>query len=276
MSRWKPYLPVILVSVACGSGALVYFLQTGSQNGSRSASSEQATTRSDDTVRVRLTPEEFASDDLIPLTADEARIANDALPFAREAIEEARPMRLARYSFTQDEIDKAIECLTTAIYHEAGFESDQGRRAVAQVILNRVRHPAYPSSVCDVVYEGSLRRTGCQFTFTCDGSLARRPVQWAWSKSVAVAQQAVAGTVEPSVGMATHYHADYVVPYWAKNLTKIEQVGSHIFYRWNGTWGRRSAFTLRPIPDKIDLIDEAATSLDAPLPSSDGNVAFAG
>ena len=71
---------------------------------------------------------------------------------------------------------RALDCLTSAIYYEAGQESTDGQRAVAQVVLNRVRHPAFPASVCGVVYEGSTRATGCQFTFTCDGSLARAPM----------------------------------------------------------------------------------------------------
>ena len=140
---------------------------------------------------------------------------------------------------------RALECLTSAIYYEAGQESADGQRAVAQVVLNRVRHPAFPASVCAVVYEGSTRATGCQFTFTCDGSLARRPDLAGWQRARKIAQAALAGQVYKPVGHATHYHANYVVPYWAPTLAKNAVVGAHIFYRWAGGWGRPYAFNQR-------------------------------
>ena len=67
--------------------------------------------------------------------------------------------------------EQALNCLASAVYYEAGNQDENGERAVAQVVLNRVRHPAFPASICGVVYQGSTRPTGCQFTFTCDGSL---------------------------------------------------------------------------------------------------------
>lgn len=137
----------------------------------------------------------------------------------------------------------ALTCLSQAIYYEAAYEPLAGRRAVAQVVLNRMRHPAYPKSVCGVVYQGSERRTGCQFSFTCDGSLLRSPAAAAWRAAQEVARAALSGHVEPSVGTATHYHADYVLPKWAFNLAKIQQIGAHIFYRFNGNWGTSRAFT---------------------------------
>lgn len=137
---------------------------------------------------------------------------------------------------------QALSCLASAIYYEAGSQDDDGERAVAQVVLNRVRHPAFPSSVCSVVYEGSTRPTGCQFTFTCDGSLNRRPDAAGWRRAYTIAEQALDGSVYGPVGWATHYHADYVVPYWASTLTKNAVVGAHIFYRWTGSWGKPAAF----------------------------------
>jgi spore germination cell wall hydrolase CwlJ-like protein len=137
----------------------------------------------------------------------------------------------------------ALTCLTQAVYYEAAHEPMTGRRAVAQVVLNRMRHPAYPKSVCGVVYQGSERQTGCQFSFTCDGSLLRTPGAAAWREAQEVARAALAGYVEPSVGTATHYHADYVLPKWAFNLAKVEQIGAHIFYRFPGGWGSAKAFT---------------------------------
>jgi len=135
----------------------------------------------------------------------------------------------------------AQRCLTQAIYYEAGYEPEAGKRAVAQVVLNRVRHPAYPNSVCGVVYQGSNQRV-CQFSFTCDGSLTRTPAAAAWSSASRIASEALAGRVEQSVGTATHYHADYVVPRWAYSLGKVRQLGTHIFYRFNGSLGRAGAF----------------------------------
>lgn len=136
----------------------------------------------------------------------------------------------------------ALRCLTQAIYYEAANEPAQGKRAVAQVVLNRLRHPAYPNSVCGVVYEG-VNKPVCQFSFTCDGSLARTPMVNQWGESRKVAEAALAGKVEPSVGSATHYHADYVLPRWAFTLEKIEKVGAHIFYRFPGRYGSPSAFS---------------------------------
>jgi len=141
------------------------------------------------------------------------------------------------------EKERALFCLTQAVYYEAGFEVGEGQRAVAQVVLNRLRHPAYPKSVCGVVYQGSQRATGCQFSFTCDGSLARVPGEVAWNRARDVASQALAGYVYKPVGTSTHYHADYVFPYWAVTLVKLRQIGAHIFYRMTGPAGAPSGFT---------------------------------
>ena len=137
---------------------------------------------------------------------------------------------------------RALDCLTSAIYYEAGQESVDGQRGVAQVVLNRVRHPAFPDSVCGVVYQGSTRTTGCQFTFTCDNSMERRPVPALWNRARSVADAMLGGGVYAPVGQATHYHADYVVPYWAASLVKTRVEGVHLFYRWSGGWGRPAAF----------------------------------
>lgn len=127
----------------------------------------------------------------------------------------------------------AIECLAAAITYEAGHEPVAGQEAVAQVVLNRVRHPAFPKTVCGVVYQGSTRRTGCQFTFTCDGSLLRRRAPAALLAARAVAMR-VLDRGSAGVGEATFYHADYVSPYWAPALVRVAQIGAHIFYRFPG------------------------------------------
>jgi spore germination cell wall hydrolase CwlJ-like protein len=138
---------------------------------------------------------------------------------------------------------QAMNCLASAVYYEAGNQDADGERAVAQVVLNRVRHPAFPASVCGVVYEGSTRATGCQFTFTCDGSLYHGPDAAGWRRAYAIAEQELNGSVYAPVGYATHYHANYVVPVWAQTLSKNAIVGAHIFYRWSGNWGQAPAFT---------------------------------
>ena len=137
---------------------------------------------------------------------------------------------------------RALQCLTSAIYYEAASETVGGQRAVAQVVLNRVAHPSYPTSVCGVVYQGSERSTGCQFSFTCDGSLGRQPSQTAWSRARMVARDALAGEVYQPVGLATHYHTIWIHPYWAPSLDPVGTIGAHRFYRWRGAAGRPGAF----------------------------------
>ena len=175
------------------------------------------------------------------LPADQALAINKSIALDSGPNPAAIPFSLGKVDAATR--GRALECLTSAIYYEAGQESADGQRAVAQVVLNRVRHPAFPANVCGVVYEGSTRATGCQFTFACDGSLNRQPMLGAWQRARSVAEAALAGYVYKPVGNATHYHADYVVPYWASTLTKNAVVGAHIFYRWAGGWGRPSAFS---------------------------------
>jgi spore germination cell wall hydrolase CwlJ-like protein len=137
---------------------------------------------------------------------------------------------------------RAQECLAQAVWYEAASESEAGQRAVAQVVLNRVAHPGWPSSVCGVVYQGSNRNTGCQFTFTCDGSLARRPQGASWARAQRIAAEALSGQVYAPVGLATHYHTLWVNPYWAGTLDHIGTIGAHRFYRNRGASGTAGAF----------------------------------
>lgn len=139
----------------------------------------------------------------------------------------------------------ALECLAQAVYYEAASESDAGQRAVAQVVLNRVRSPAFPNTVCGVVFQGWTRSTGCQFSFTCDGSMQRIPSASGMARARRIAADALSGVVMREVGNATHYHADYVVPYWASSLDKVQTVGRHIFYLIRGGLGRPGAFSAR-------------------------------
>lgn len=130
---------------------------------------------------------------------------------------------------------QAVECLTLAIAYEAGFERAEGQQAVAEVVLNRVRHPAFPKSVCGVVFAGSTRKTGCQFTFTCDGSLRRHLPEKIFAQSRTIAEQVLNGELPSVVGDAVNYHADYVSPYWKAGLERVGKIGAHIFYRRHGT-----------------------------------------
>lgn len=175
------------------------------------------------------------------------------LPLSREAALSANSQRAfvdrtdfpaARFILPVDgeARSRAVLCLSQAVYYEAAGEPLEGMKAVAQVVLNRVRHPAYPASVCGVVYEGSFRKTGCQFSFTCDGSLNRVPTGWAWDQARRIAQSALSGEVFAPVGHATHYHADYVLPLWANSLDKSLRIGAHLFYRFRGALGNRPIF----------------------------------
>jgi hypothetical protein len=140
---------------------------------------------------------------------------------------------------------RALDCLTQAVYYEARSETTEGQRAVAQVVLNRVHNPAYPNSICGTVYEGSRHSKACQFSFTCDGSLARRREPTAWARAAAVASAALAGSVYAPVGTATYYHTTAINPWWAAKVTRIATIGAHIFYRLPGSWGDLGAFSQR-------------------------------
>lgn len=139
---------------------------------------------------------------------------------------------------------RALNCLTNAIYYEAGNEPEDGQRAVAQVVLNRVRSPLWPNSVCSVVYQGSERADyKCQFTFSCDGAMARLPAAAAWARARRVAADALAGQVYAPVGLATHYHTLAVRPVWSSSLAPVAVIGAHIFYRNPGFNGTQAAFS---------------------------------
>ncbi len=138
--------------------------------------------------------------------------------------------------------ERAHYCLTAAIYYEAASESDDGMRGVAQVVLNRVRHPSFPNTVCGVVFQGSQRPGVCQFTFACDGAMARAPSRAGWLRASRVASAALGGSVFPGVGLATHYHTQAIWPRWGQSLVMTNVVGAHIFHRWRGRWGMPDAF----------------------------------
>src|SRR5215213_2789465 len=173
------------------------------------------------------------------IAPEQALEVNQQIPLTSGPNPAARPFVFKGDSASRGQ---ALECLANAVYYEAGSQDADGQRAVAQVVLNRVRHAAFPATVCGVVFQGSTRPTGCQFTFTCDGSMYRQPSAEGWKRAYGIAQAALAGAVYAPVGYATHYHANYVVPYWASTLAKNAVVGAHIFYRWMGGWGQPAAF----------------------------------
>jgi spore germination cell wall hydrolase CwlJ-like protein len=175
-----------------------------------------------------------------PLAPNQALKLNSEIPVTGGPNPAAAPFLFKGNAAARSQ---ALTCLASAVYYEAGNQDTDGERAVAQVVLNRVRHPAFPGSICAVVYEGSTKPTGCQFTFTCDGSLNRQPDADGWRKAMTVAEAALSGSVYAPVGWATHYHANYVVPYWASTMAKSAVVGAHLFYRWSGTWGQPAVFS---------------------------------
>lgn len=176
--------------------------------------------------------------------------------------------------------ERARACLATAIAYEAGFEPRDGQEAVAEVILNRVRNPAFPKTVCDVVYQGSQRRTGCQFTFTCDGSLSRHLPDRVMLNARAVAESVLSGTVSSQVAGATHYHANYVSPYWAPSLIRLRQIGAHIFYRAPGSLDVTNSRAFSFLRDEPEIgqnmpARQVAAGSALPSPSAADTAAFA-
>ena len=200
---------------------------------------------------------------------DAARARNAVVPFVKGPVTPA-----PRFAFkgSPEDRHRATECLALAAMAEAGA-SDIGQRAVMQVVLNRVRHPAFAKTVCGVVFQGSERATGCQFTFTCDGSLARRYSDSAWLQARIRAGEALGGYVFKPVGLATHYHTDWVYPYWSPELEKLAKIETHLFFRWPGFWGTKSAFSAayrggEADPATLFGADTALLPEAAPLPTA--------
>lgn len=130
---------------------------------------------------------------------------------------------------------KEQTCLANGIYFEARGESLRGQAAVAQVILNRVRNPTYPNTICGVVYQNDHMRNACQFSFACDGKkdVIASPSHYKTAQDVAMA--VTAGKIFlPEVGSSTHYYAQYVSPGWARAMNRMSKIGLHIFYRTRG------------------------------------------
>jgi spore germination cell wall hydrolase CwlJ-like protein len=161
-----------------------------------------------------------------------AKVQLASLDPAVEAEEKAKKKE-KKLSLAKRRILMAEEnCLARAVYFEARSESDVGQMAVAQVILNRVKSPNYPNTICGVVYQGSHRRNSCQFSFACDGVPDDVTNAASWARSKKIAQRAISGDSDlgKSMKYATNYHADYVKPKWARSMRKLVKIGTHIFY----------------------------------------------
>ena len=155
----------------------------------------------------------------------------------------ARPFRMPGAL----DASRDLDCLTQAVYFEARGEGQAGMAAVAQVVLNRVRHPAFPKTVCSVVFQGAAEG-GCQFSFACDGSMRKALEPYAWQHAREIAARALSGHVMAEVGNATHFHTVEVSPGWRVNMLRIAQIGSHVFYRFGGSAGAPDAFRFHPRP----------------------------
>jgi hypothetical protein len=124
------------------------------------------------------------------------------------------------------------QCLAEAVYFESRSEPEEGQAAVAQVVLNRVRSGLYPTSICGVVYQNRHRYKACQFSFACEGRGLAITEPGPWATARRVAQAVLEGaSYNKAVGASTHYHANYVAPYWSRKLKRTDKIGRHIFYR---------------------------------------------
>lgn len=136
-----------------------------------------------------------------------------------------------RSSVADPDENSSLNCLTAAVYYEARSEPEDGQRAVAQVVLNRVGKPSFAPSVCGVIHQRTASRGGCQFDFVCDGSQRRHREAGAWATALRIARRALDGDAFDGIGSATFYHNTAVSPDWSHRFVRVTTIGSHIFYR---------------------------------------------
>ncbi len=214
--------------------------------------------------KVGLPGEVAPEDELLPVEPETAREMNAKRAFSTAPNTAARAFAS---DLSGEDRERALSCLAVAALYEAGGSGDD-QYPVMQVILNRARHPAFPGTVCGVVFQGSERSTGCQFSFTCDGSMGRwRPSDSAMRDARARAGSMLDSHVDRRVGLATHYHTDWVLPYWSSSLDKITAIKTHIFFRWQGYWGTRASFRttggkVEPRVEKLARISPAHLAKD--------------
>ena len=248
---------------AAGFLALVAAMPMISGFNTNQQNEEQFRDRSVQLAEIREDEVEISS----ALTDKSALMSHDWLRFVEYSLERDPSSALSQYAaFDRDkaaigslvtlevpkrtdaeEMLRQKQCLATAIYYEARSETTAGQLGVAEVIVNRVNDHRYPNSICDVVYQGATRTTGCQFTFTCDGAMNKAPRGAKWDKAQTVAAHVMMDLNERKTGGATHYHATYVNPVWNSGLIRTNKIGLHIFYRfprgseWSVASARQSA-----------------------------------
>jgi spore germination cell wall hydrolase CwlJ-like protein len=275
--RGRPAVAILLVLLAAAS---VFAWNAGLFDGFLGPSANMTANHQEELKQLPGKPDDLPTD-TATLDAISALARNSEIPFVSGPIV---PARSFRFTGSARDRHEATECLALTAMAEAGG-SDKGQRAVIQVVLNRSRHPAFPSTICGVVFQGSERATGCQFTYTCDGSLARSYSTAAWQAARKRAGEALDGYVFKPVGLATHYHTNWVHPYWSSSLDKLAQVDTHLFFKWRGFWGTAQAMRLRypggePSFSELLARDRAAepapTESSAPDPDEAAAVAAVG
>ena len=164
------------------------------------------------------------------------------------------------------ESSREFDCMTAAVYYEARGETPAGQAAVAQVVLNRMRHPAFPKTVCGVVFQGA-GNGGCQFSFACNGAMHRGREPAAWDRAKAVAGRALSGFVMSDVGRATHFHVAALGKVWGGGMVRVAQVGGHVFYTFSGRAGLRTGPS-----DEPSLADVTVAANTPPADGGDPGV----
>lgn len=230
---------VFVALIACSAGLLAFSVIDGMQPIDRKLVALQQREHLPPLPTAGLPGAVAPEKELLQISPKTAQEINAVRPFSTDRIVAAAPLR---YQISAADEERAVACLATAAIYEAGGNSSD-QSAVIQVILNRARHPAFPGTVCGVVFQGSERSTGCQFSFTCDGSMSRyRPGATSWRAASSLARAMLQGHVDQRVGLSTHYHTDWVVPYWSASLDKVTSVRTHLFFKWQGYWGTPAAF----------------------------------
>jgi hypothetical protein len=217
-AEWRALTNAALIGAIVGAGLGAGYLTAGLG---------EAALRRAETARVALGPEAgYAADPAATSVMAGQLRGTERLPAGLDP-------DAARVVATKPTHARELDCLAQAVYFEARGESARGQQAVATVIMNRVKNPNFPKTVCGVVYQGSARRHGCQFSFACDGQAERVVERSAWGRARTVAARTLSGAVLRDVGSATHFHTTDVAPGWGSKMLRTAQVGLHVFYRFN-------------------------------------------